>query len=243
MTDALIAATNSLDVGEEVELYEIDFNPAGFPFILTFTPSDGEGKSIWFRDNEYMPRPIMVSGFEKSSDDAPPEPTLSLGNIDKLGNTLLKDYNDCLGAKVTRIVTYTRFLQKNDDGTANPTYDPYSMQLPEVWYVEQKVGNTPMVVTWRLRSVLDLYGKKVPARLVLKDVCMRAYRVWNGTSFSYAMKKACPYAGSAYFDRNGDATTDPSEDECSKDFKGCARRFPNEALPGWFFPGVSRLPR
>ena len=245
MTDVMIAADNSLAPGEEVDLYTIDLNPIGFNTVIRFTPSRPDGGSLWFGGKEYLSRPINITGFGRSADDAPPEPVLRVSNIDKLGNSLLMQYNDLLGAKVTRIVTYSMFLDKLPDGSNNPAADPTAMKLPEIWFIEQKTNNTPLIVSWRLKSALDLNGKRIPARLVLKDVCTRAYRVWDASTSTwvYPTKRACPYAGSAMFTRNNASTADPTQDVCPKNFEGCAKRFPGEALPGWFFPGVRRLPQ
>lgn len=242
----ILARSESLNPGELVELFIIDLNAIGFPFIFRFSPSAQLGASLWFGGNEYLPRAIQAAGFERTSNSAPPEPTLSVTNVDKGGNQLLNDYDDLLGAKVTRILTYKTFLDKiPETGLTNPSADGTAMYIPEIWYVEQKEGSNKEAVRWRLRSILDLNGKMVPGRLVLKDVCMRQYRYYDATlgHFVYSPVNACPYAGSAYFKRDGTSTTDPTLDECTKDYKGCKLRYPVEALPTWAFPGVSKLPR
>lgn len=239
----LLAITGSLSIEDEVELYQLDLNPIGFAVVHYFTPSSQSGASLWHDGNEYVPRPIQVKGFGKSSGESPPEPTIVMSNIDAGGTALVQEYDDLLGVKITRLITFGQFLDKLPNGDVNPNADPFATQIPEIWYIDQKTGDTPEAITWRLASALDLNGKKVPARLVLKDICLRTYRNWNGASFDYPLKNACPYADSTYFDKAGDVTVNPALDECTKDAVACKLRFPSEPLPGWFFPGVTRLPR
>lgn len=246
MSDQFLAEVTSLSPSSEITLYLVDLNPAGYNKVFAFTPSDQIGNSIRFGGIEFLARPINITGLEKSSDDAPPEPTLAMGNVDKGGNALLLEYNDLLNAKVTRIVTFEHFLDKLPDGSDNPNKDASATMMPEIWYIEQKVGNTPEQITWKLRSVLDLSDRMIPARLVLKDICTRVYRSWDTRigAWSYATENACPYAGVAMFDRFGQPTNDPTKDICPHNRSlGCVPRYPNDTLPGWFFPGAARLPR
>jgi lambda family phage minor tail protein L len=246
MTEAIIALDEGLNPGAVVELYIVDLTPIGIATQLYFQSSSPLGTSLWFGGKEYVSRGILITGFERSSQDVPPEPTLLISNVDKGGYALLETYGELLGAKITRMQTYDVFLDRLADGiTVNPMRDSTAMHFPEIWYIEQKEGSDNETIKFRLKSILDLNGKKVPNRLVLKDFCGRRYRVWNAAtaSFKYASVCACPYTGSTYFKRDGTVTTNPALDDCTKDFKGCVLRFPNDDLPGWFFPGVSRIPR
>lgn len=244
MVDKINARNEGLRPGTEVELFMIDLTPIGVNQQFYFQQADAKGGSVWFGGHEYVPRPIRVTGFKKSSEEAPPEPTLAIGNLDKGGYQLLNDYSDLLGAKLVRIVTYAEFLDRLADGvTPNPSADANATHIPEIWYIEQKGPSNRLQISFRLKSIMDLNGKRVPARDVLKTVCRRPYRHWNGTSFDYPLVAgACPYTGTNYFSRSGVATTAPF-DECGKDPEGCQRRFPNTAMPGWFFPGVRRISR
>lgn len=238
--------TEGLTVPAEVELFELDLNPIGFNQKFYFQQGDGQGHNISFGGNVYVPRPIRITGFKKSAEESPAEPTLAIGNLDKGGYSLLSTYGDLLGAKLTRLVTYAEFLDYLVDGvTVNPTADAAAVLMPEIWYLEQKSGATRIQITFRLSSVMDLRGKKIPGRDLLKKVCRRPYRVYNATTatFNYpTMVGACPYAGASSFTRNGVSTTAPY-DECGKDPEGCKLRFPGATLPGWFFPGVRRINR
>jgi len=169
-----------------------------------------------------------------------------MSNVDKSGYALLKQYDDLVNAKITYMHTWAHFLDKLPDGSDNPNKDPKAVNIPEVWYVQQKEGSDPTVVKWRLSSVLDLSGVMVPSRTMLKTVCRRPYRFWDAKkgAWSYSKKaSACPYAGTQMFTRDSTPTSDPLLDRCPKNPRGCSDRFGSRTdLPGWFFPGLQRYP-
>jgi lambda family phage minor tail protein L len=234
----IVSQSESLSPGEKVHLYTLDLNPIGVNQVFNWTPSDTRGNSVWFGNVEYIPRPIIVTGFKKSSQEQTPEPTLTISNVDKGGYAILKEFGELLNAKIIRRQTYALFLDKLPDGSPNPNADPEAYNLPEIWYVEQKSGSDSQIIQFRLSSIMDLRDKQVPGRQALKDFCMREYRAYIDGQFVYPQVRACPYQGNQYFTPAGQATNDPAQDACSFDFKGCKLRFPNEPLPGWFFPGL-----
>jgi lambda family phage minor tail protein L len=186
-----------------------------------------------------------MAGVSRDSQNSPPQPTLSISNVDKVGTNLVDQYGDLLGAKVTKIKTYSKYLDVDPvTGLANPLSDPNAHYLPETWFIMQKQTMTEKVVQFRLKSAMDLDGLKIPARVILKNVCMHRYRVWNATTgaFDYPAKNACPYTGATYFTRDNAATADPSLDQCRKDLDACKARFGSAPLPTWAFPGANRLP-
>lgn len=245
MTNKITKKVEGLRPGARVDLFTIDLNPIGFNVLLHFQQADALGGTVWFGGKEFQPRPIKITGFKRDSSEAPPEPLMTIANVDKGGYALLRDYGELLGAKVTRIRTLAQFLDKLPDGTANPSADSSAQFLPEIWYVEQKQSANRIQVQFRLRSILDLNGKKLPNRTILKDVCQREYRVWDATAgvFRYSPRRACPYTGTNYFKRDGTPTTNPAEDNCGKDPGSCKLRFGEQSLPGWFFPGIQRIPK
>lgn len=223
----------SLHHGERVELYILDLNPIGYNQVLYFTPSNFNTGSIAFNGNTYTNASVSAKGFKKSKGEDFAEPTLTVGNVGGLAGGLLASYDGLIGAKVTRLVTFSHYL----DGEANA--DAAATFLPEVYWVEQKLNHNKLVVEFKLSAILDLSEMKLPRRRVFKNICERVYRYYDEAlgDFNYA-EVECPYAGANYFKRDGSVTSDPSEDECGKDFQSCKLRFPNEALPTWACPGV-----
>lgn len=241
MTD-IVTLNEGLNPGSLVTLYEIDLNPVGINQHFYFQQADALGGEIIFGGNAYIPRPIMMEGFSRKGSEAPPEPAMTISNIDKGGYALLKDYNELLGAKVIRRRTYADFLDFLPDGvTVNPMADSSAQFIPEIWFIEQKETSNRIEIKFKLKSIMDLDGRKFPYRLVLKKVCTRRYRSFTGGTFKYdSTENGCPYAGANYFTRQGVPTT-ADLDNCGKDPGSCQLRFGKD-LPGWFFPGVKRIP-
>lgn len=240
---SIMEDVQSLDLGTIVELYEVDLTVIGYADILYFTASEGNAKSIWFGGDEYVSRGIEMTGFSRSSNDAPPEPTLTISNVDQGGNALLLQYDNLIGAKVTRRRTLAKYLDRLEDGvTPNPNASFASQFMPEIWYIEQKEEGNPILIKWRMDSIMNLDGKMVPNRRVLKTFCERNYRFWDeaSNSFIYPATRACPYAGASCFDQFNQPTTN-ANDECDKSHVGCGKRF-GDGLPTWAMPGADRLP-
>ena len=242
VTQAFAESIQSLTPGNRVHLYELDTTPIGFTDKLYFTPSgpDEVGNDLVYNGITYSGAAIVAEGFAVTGKEKPPQPTITIGNAGGLGNALLNQYSDLVGAKITIITTYRKFL---DD---QPTADPLAHYLPEIYYVEQKEEQNKEFVKWRLDSALSLHGKKIPRRLVLKNTCQHTYRRYDSSagSFDYT-NVSCPYgqinAGNNYFKLDGTQTTLPQEDNCSKNLTACRLRFGSETLPAWFFPGVRRF--
>ncbi len=239
--DDFLTSVEGLEPGDKVELFSLDLNPIGHAVVIRWTPSRQDGLSLWWKGEEYLSRPIQATGFKKSGQDKPPEPVLTISNIDQGGFALLNDYGELYGAILTRWTTFSKYLDKHLDGTTNPGANGSAAFLPEIWEVEQLSGSDPTMIQWRLRSSMDIRNKTLPNRRAYRDVCQREYRSWNGSTFDYSTVKSCPYAGSLYYKRDGTATSDPAEDACTYDLGGCELRFPDEPLPGWFFPGLQRF--
>ena len=230
-----------LAVGEVVDLYEIDTTVIGFEEIIYWTPSNKLGTGIIYGGKLYSARAVEITAVERSSVNEPPEVTLTITNVDKGGNSLLLTYRDLIGAKITKRRTFSKYLDFLADGvTVNPNASTADQFIPEVWYVQQKKENSRVLVSWSLSAITKIDNQQIPRRRVLKTVCERRYRYWDGAQLKYFAVSACPYSGAGCWDRYGVATT-PDKDECDKSDKGCALRFP-DGLPTWAFPGVSIIP-
>lgn len=100
----------SLRPGDLVELFELDATALGGT-LLRFNAGTNKLRSpvIW-QGNTYVPLPIDASGFEFSGKGQLPRPTLKVANIGGLVTAQLRDFNDLLGAKVTRRRTLAKYL-------------------------------------------------------------------------------------------------------------------------------------
>jgi len=183
----------------------------------------------------YEPVPMEAEGFEWTGRGPVPRPRLRISNIGNLAGQLAIGYGDLLGAKLTRIRTFEKYL----DGM--PTADPGSYFEPDIWYFDRKVTHAPDHIEWELASVLDQEGRRLPGRQMLRDVCTHTYRTYKD-GFNYT-GVTCPYTGGSYFDVTGTPTGDPAKDVCGRRLSDCQLRFPDQALPTRAFPGMALDPR
>ena len=142
---------------------------------------------------EYIAAPIAVEGFEYTSKGALPTPRLSITVTDESVPLLaiLKDainkLGDLVGAKVTRIRTFAKFIDKknfeNSQAPRDFSPDPNSYSK-DVFFIDRKSSENKMFLEFELASILDVEGVKLPARLVLANRCPFSYR-GEGCMYEY----------------------------------------------------------
>ena len=184
--------------------------------------------NIVFGGSPYVRIAIKGDGFEYTNTGTLPRPTLSISNLDGTMTALLllvnatTAGNDLGGAEVRRIRTLKKYL----DGES--TADPNAQWPQERWFVDRKSSESRDQVTFELASKFDLAGQKIPKRQVIANVCQWKYR-----------SSECSYAGSNYFDVNGNTVSTLAEDVCGKRVSSCKLRFWDTAeLPFGSFPGA-----
>jgi lambda family phage minor tail protein L len=157
---------------------------------------------IW-RGQKYFPAPINAEGFEVTSRGTLPRPTLSIASQSKDGidqisllRHEIRSFGDLVGTKVTRRKTYAKYLDKenfspveevNPDFKSTPSRDlqqlpegyepdPYAEMPPDIYFIERKINENKMILSYQLSSALDLEGYKLPKRVIISDKCMWQYR-------------------------------------------------------------------
>jgi lambda family phage minor tail protein L len=223
------------NLGALIILFEMDLTNLGGS-ILRFTPSADIGNdAIHFGGDEYFPAPVEATGFEISGQGAAPTPKLRMSNVTNLLSSLLQQYQDLVGAKITRKRTFDCFL----DGRPDADDGQY---FADVFYISRKAQINKFLVEFELSSAIDLEGIELPKRQVLRDYCPWRYRVPDGNGdFIYPTgDNACPYTGTRYFDPLGRATA-AADDNCGKSVYDCRLRYgANAVLPFGGFPGVAK---
>jgi lambda family phage minor tail protein L len=93
-----------------------------------------------------------------------PCPTLRIANVTRFIQPYLTAYNDLVGARLTRTLTFDKYL---DSGTS-----PDSSQVfgACVYIVEQKTKQTKSEVEFTLSSIIDAPLFKLPRGQVLRTV-------------------------------------------------------------------------
>jgi lambda family phage minor tail protein L len=222
-------------LGARVVLYQIDLSSFGLEdFFITGGP-DG-GTAVSFGGQLFSPWPVRAEGFEVTTGKLP-TPLFTLANIGDILNPIVELNNDLIGAKLTRIRTYDRYL----DSGVEPNGDAH---LPlDVYEFASLETHDDEIVSWRLTALIDQEGVKLPGRQCVRDYCDHIVRRWTGLAFDYT-GATCPYSedDGPPRDINGNVCA-PEDEVFSKRLATCcqARFGPTAALPFRGFPGVARI--
>ena len=156
--------------------------------------------SIFFNSQEYFAAPIEITGYEISAKGSPPRPKMSI-SIDPEGlhqelkdriifiKTAIRDLDDLVGSKVTRLRTFTKYIDNSNFYDANGDLltnivnppqgfdpDPNAQFPPDVYFVDRKSAETVNVMELELASPFDTQDLKLPARVVNDFNCPWTYR-------------------------------------------------------------------
>lgn len=232
MTPATLDAVMAQNAGAWVELFELDATAIGGALTRFHAGTNGLASAVIWQGNAYQPFPIEVSGFDCSG-NALPRPKVRIANVTGLVSALVREYDDLIGAKLTRKRTMVKFLDAvNFPGGTNPSADPTSHLPDEAFFVTQKTREDKFLVEFELGSPLDLQGVSIPRRTVIGPIC--GWRQYRG--------EGCGYTGGPVADEYDNPTTNPAVDKCSRKLSGCKLRFgENAVLPFGGFPGAGLL--
>lgn len=228
-TNTLQAEVMKLAPDALIELYILDLNTIGVAAIEYFHCGTNENRQpVVFQGITYQPFPVQVTGFEMNGQGQLPTPKLAVSNTNGAISQTILQYQDMVGAKVTRKRTFAKFLDGEPD--ANPT-----QEFPlDVYYVGRKTAENGDIVQFDLVSTFDLTGITLPSRQIIQNSCTWVYK---SAECSWV-----PVTG-YYFDAN-DQPVLPGADICGKRLDSCKCRFArfgtNPDLPFGGFPGVRR---
>ena len=225
--------------GPIVTLFDLDLTAVGDPTVLHFTYG-GNGNSVQpvsFQGVTYVPVELTTEGWAVSGSGPFPQPTIRVSNVNSLFSGLVRQYQDLIGAQLTRKRLFASFL----DGGVNGGQGNNALFAIDVYNLYQKTAHNKMYVEWKLASAVDQQGQTLPARMVIRDSCPFAYRVYDPSigGFDYT-NVDCPYTGTACFDTAGN-TTAAATDACGKRLTDCKKRFSTQGyLPFGGFPGAGQ---
>ena len=187
---------NKINPSSIIELFELELTvglhiPAGNPNNLDTVFRFHAGANlnnfgpIRFNGNDYQRVAVQIEGFEDTGKGTIPRPTLTfsnLGGITKDGTVMtMSDFlaivnsttpgNDLLDAKVTRLMPLASALDNDNFVGDNPFGTPSTDRLQDrIYYIDRKAAETRQVVQFELVSVLDMQNKRIPARIVTREV-------------------------------------------------------------------------
>jgi lambda family phage minor tail protein L len=220
--------------GKIVTLYALDATDQGAASVYYFTQNTVSGiSSVVLGGITYTPLDCEIDGMEFSGQGSLPQPKIRISNVSKTLAAEIIAYNDLLGAKLTRIRTFEKYL----DG--QPEADPTAIFSNDVYVVERKSIHNKYIIEWELAAYMDFTGTRIPKRQIIKDACTHVYRIWDITISGFDYDNAtCPYTGTDYFDVTG-AVVSGAQDKCGKKLSDCILRFGTDPLPTRAFPAVA----
>lgn len=221
-----------LEPGSIIELFELDLTSIGGDYFRFHAGKNKLISNVTWQGLVYSAFPVNADGFELTGNDKLPRPTIAVANVTGIVSAALRDFNDLLGAKVTRKRTLTKYLDAvNFPGSVNPTADPDQHFADEIWYIDRKASENKMVVSFELATPWDVQGSKLPRRQVIANTCTWRYR-----------SAECSFAGGAVADINDVPTTNINLDVCGKRLTSCKLRFGEFAeLPYGGFPATGLI--
>lgn len=187
---------NKINPSSVIELFELELtvglhipasNPNNLDTVFRFHAGANLNNfgEIKFGNNLYQRVAVQAEGFQDTSTGAIPRPTLTfsnLGGITKDGTVMtMSDFlaivnlttpgNDLLDAKVTRLMPLASALHNDNFVGDNPFGTPSTDRLQDrVYFIDRKSVENRQVVQFELVSVLDMQNKRIPARIVTRDL-------------------------------------------------------------------------
>ena len=122
-----------------------------------------------------------------------------VSNIFGTLSELIEDLDDLIGARIVR----RRTLVKHLVGQANENHFP-----SDIFYIERKVREDSISITFALASPLDLEGLQLPKRVITQNYCVWKYR-----------GDECGYNGDPVADQfNNPISTDCANTQAERDY-------------------------
>jgi lambda family phage minor tail protein L len=194
------AELNKINPSSIIELFELELtvgkhiatgNPQNLPTTYRFHAganlnSFGE---VIFQSNTYQRVAVEMNGFERKSTGVLPRPTITFSNLGGISQNpstgqliTMSDFlqlvnevtphNDLIDAKITRQLPLASALDNSNfaSGT-NPFGTPSSNRLrDEIFVIDRKSAENRRIVQFELTAAHDLENRKVPQRVVTRDL-------------------------------------------------------------------------
>ena len=107
--------------GAIVELFELDLTPFGGEVLRFHAGTNGLIQNVTWQGSVYTAFPVQATGFEFNGQGQAARPRLVVANVVGAITALVLQYQDIVGAKVTRRRTLAKYL---DDANYPPAQKP-----------------------------------------------------------------------------------------------------------------------
>jgi len=188
---------NKLNPSSIIELFELELtvglhipngNPNNLDTVFRFHSGANLNNfgQVIFNGNSYQRVAVKAEGFENTSTGTIPRPTLTFSNLGGITkdttvmtmsdflnvvNTVTPN-NDLLNAKLTRLLPLASALDNANFATGtNPFGTPSTDRLRDrIYFIDRKAVENRQIVQFELVNRLDMQNKKIPARIVTRDL-------------------------------------------------------------------------
>lgn len=225
--DMRIAVTQ-IEQSAMLDLYEVDLSRFGGNVYRFHDGMNGLLKPVIWQGNRYDPYPVQVTGLSMTAQGASVRPKMTFANIDGLLTAINNDYDDALGAIVTRRQVMEQYLDAVNFPDGNNQADP-SREAVQKFVIEQRENSDSDFVTYVLALPTETDNAQIPARVIQADICPWRYRGQD-----------CGYDGPPVADEKDQPTNEPTKDQCSHKYRGCKLRH-SSVLPFGGFLGSNKL--
>lgn len=225
--DMRIAVTQ-IEQSAMLDLYEVDLSRFGGNVYRFHDGMNGLLKPVIWQGNRYDPYPVQVTGLSMTAQGASARPKMTFANIDGLLTAINNDYDDALGAIVTRRQVMEQYLDAVNFPDGNNQADP-SREAVQKFVIEQRENSDSDFVTYVLALPTETDNAQIPARVIQADICPWRYRGQD-----------CGYDGPPVADEKDQPTNEPTKGQCSHKYRGCKLRH-SSVLPFGGFLGSNKL--
>src|SRR5471030_2707244 len=166
----LIIESVDAGVGAMLDLFEVDLQSFGGDVIRFHAGTNGYYGNVIWKGAVYSAYPIAVEGFETKSEGTYSRQVMKVANITGLVTGINSDFDDALGAVVTRRQVPVYHLDAVNFPGGNLNADP-TMEAVSRYVIEEMAEETFETVTYNLATPVDCDNSIIPARTILADVC------------------------------------------------------------------------
>ncbi len=161
--DMRIAVTQ-IEQSAMLDLYEVDLSRFGGNVYRFHDGMNGLLKPVIWQGNRYDPYPVQVTGLSMTAQGASARPKMTFANIDGLLTAINNDYDDALGAIVTRRQVMEQYLDAVNFPDGNNQADP-SREAVQKFVIEQRENSDSDFVTYVLALPTETDNAQIPAWL------------------------------------------------------------------------------
>ena len=165
MTDLIVKDLQKQDPGSElIELFELELDSS--TTVYFHSGVEENLNAIQFRDDSgtlrtYTAIPLQAQGFKNDPSGTSARPTISFANVSNTFKNSITNYENLLGAKLTRRTTLQKYLNSNP-----------AVEFPRQVYIFDRIAaHTKSVVSFECATPYDLQGITVPKRQVIANGC------------------------------------------------------------------------